>query len=161
MPFDTPATYTAIEDGTYVLQLKALEDTPDNGFGPGNKWIFHLWEKQTREAVTNEDGTAYEFYQFSSSKMTPRAKARGWFEALIGRPIQDGEDPDAIVSAAIGKYAEALIASEIEDGKLRTKIVTMKPMQAKANGKVEPPNPAPTPQPVQQLNDDAGGIPWE
>src|SRR5690349_6373849 len=128
MAFDTPGSYTSVEDGAYVLRLMKLEDTADNGYGPGNKWVWHVYYEASRELIKDEDGEPYEFFQFSSAKMGPKSKAGKWFTALLGRDLEKGEDPQAIVNAAMGKYMKALIGNVEEDGITRTKILNCQPM---------------------------------
>lgn len=155
MPFDTPATYTAIDDGLYIAQLVRLEDTSGD-WGDGNKWVFHLWDKASKAPVVNDDGSGYEFFQFSSAKMTNRSKARAWFEALIGRAIVDGENPADIVVGALTKYVEVLIGTEMKDGKQRTSIMKMSPVTVKGQGGKQQatapaPQAAPQPEPEREL----------
>jgi hypothetical protein len=77
-----------IDDGSYeatLLSIEECEPTPNSpNQNPWLKWIFHVY--------ISEDGT--ELSAASSMAFGPKAKARGWMEALLGRKLAPGEEID-------------------------------------------------------------------
>lgn len=108
-PLKDANDFEALERGSYLLQLQRIEDADPGQFGPRLKWVFLVWKKDTREQVMDGD-QPYEFWQFTSEKMTPRATARSYVEALLGRTVQPGESGGALAAECVGKAAEAYIA---------------------------------------------------
>jgi hypothetical protein len=77
-----------IEDGSYDATLLSIEltaATPNSpNQGPWFKWTFHVYD--TEEGVELTAG--------SSQRFGPKAKARLWVEALLGRKLDTGEEID-------------------------------------------------------------------
>lgn len=148
--FDDPSQgYEAIEPGRYIVKLVRFEQTSHAEYGPGIKWVFHVANPATDPPtlIYQQDGTPYEFFQITSPKLGPKSKkARPWLEALLGRPIVEGQDTgDALAKAVVGKKAAALIGPN--DGGYST-IHQMFPLGGKAAA-VAAPSPA-----VEALNSD-------
>lgn len=111
--FDNPNQgFEAVEAGRYVVKCVRLEAVNHAEYGPGIKWVFNLANPLTDPPtpIYQADGTLYELWQTTSTKVTPRSKARPWLETLLGRPIVDGQDTgEALAAAVVGKKAQALI----------------------------------------------------
>jgi len=123
-----------IEPGQYVLTLAEIEDAGVGQYGPSILW---KWKMSTPSApdsftVDADSGEPYLFYAYSSTKMTPKARARHWAEALLNREIQDGQKIDP--SSLVGERMQALVIHETaEDGTVRAKIsreMRPKPLRA-------------------------------
>src|ERR1700752_1693404 len=75
-----------IEDGEYTAEFLSVEETPPTPNSPSNqpflKWTFHVYDSDDGQPMT----------QATSMKFGPKANARIWTEALMGRPLVDGED---------------------------------------------------------------------
>lgn len=132
MPLKT-STYTALDEGNYILQLQSLEDAEPGQYGNRMKWTFHCWHLETGEQVVNEqDGEVFEWWQTTSESIAERSTARPWVEALLGRKIQAGDDAGAISQEIVGKSMEAYVAPNERD---YTTILRAKPRVAKAGTK--------------------------
>lgn len=127
--FDNPSSGGLyVEDGRYVVKVKALEPTPaKDDLPPGVKWIFTLTD-MNGEVIEDDKGFAAEMWQFSSKRLSPRAKARKWAEALLGRPINDADTGETLAEDLRGKRAVALIG---QNDKERTTILSMTPLPKK------------------------------
>lgn len=125
--FDDVQEFTPVfDDGTYILTVVRIEAT-DGQFGAGLKWVFTMVNKATGEPVYAPNSSElYEFFQFSSTKVTPRTKVYPWLVAFLGRPLQIGESGAALVQAVLGRSAEAMIGVEAGDMGGRQKILTIK-----------------------------------
>lgn len=124
MPVFAPATDVSEvnlpEPGKYIVECIDIEDAPDKGFGPGVKWIFSLTDAQT--------GVQYDsdLWQFTSTKMGPKAKARPIIEGLLGRPLEVREVPDS--RELIGRKMVAMVIHEPrDDGSLKATVTSCKP----------------------------------
>lgn len=128
MPFQKPSAGGSVfecEDGRYLLRVDSLEDMPDGEFGPGIKWVLNVADATTKEFLLDDRGFKAELWQFSSAKLTPRAKGRKWVEAFLGRPLdEENDDGDQIMEALLGKWAVAILAHNDKD---RVAIVTVSP----------------------------------
>ena len=86
--------------GEYRVELTAieLEDTP---YGEQLKWTFHVLDK-------GRNLTAY-----SSLSASLASKCMRWASALLGRPVQAGEQVD--FEALVGKTARAVVVRVPKD----------------------------------------------
>lgn len=128
------------EAGTYLATVANVEIVPPSEnprfeeYGPSLKWTFNLSPNLSDPAdlILDQDGeTAASLWQFSSTKMSPKAKARIWAEAFIGRKLEDGEDvelKDILDRSAI----VTLVEEPNAEGKMRAKIAGAKPYDPKA-----------------------------
>lgn len=151
MPFDDAKEFTSfVDDGFYYAQCVNIEDGEEGQFGPSIRWVFHLKSQDTGEMVLipegDNAGQIYEFYAFTSTKMTPKAKARKWSEVLLGREIEVGESGSAIANECIGKSALVLIEAN-EAGYPRIENLTAIPKKGKQKA-APTPEPEPAPEPV-------------
>ena len=130
MPFQKPSAGGSVfecEDGRYLLRVDSLEDMPDGEFGPGIKWVLNVADATTKEFLLDERGFKAELWQFSSAKLTPRAKGRKWVEAFLGRTLdEENDDGDQIMADLLGKWAIAILAHNDKD---RIAIVTVSPLK--------------------------------
>lgn len=137
-----------VEPGRYIVKVVKLDPMPASPqfpeAGPGIKWIFNLQDAATKVVVQDDRGFPGEFWQFSSAKMTPNAKARKWAGALLGRAIDNNDTGESLAIEVLGKKALALIG---ENDKGRTAILSLSPI-APANGAAVKAAPAPKPEPV-------------
>ncbi len=113
-----------LEPGQYVLTVTSIEPAEggNQAFGPSVKWTFAVADVATPDDLKADDnGGDYEFWAFTSIKMSPQARARQWTEALVGRQLADGEKIDP--SSLIGKRMQALVIHEEGDnGMVRAKV---------------------------------------
>lgn len=154
--FDDVTEFTPVfDDGTYILTVVRIEAT-DGQYGPGLKWIFHMTNQATGQQVKAPGGGAltasgypepYEWFQFSSKKVTPKTKVYPWIAAFLGRPPSIGESGSGLVRAVKGTSAVAMVGVPANDPGGRQKILTIKPVTAAAPPTPRPaPSPTPTPQ---------------
>ena len=131
-------TFTAtdgadFEPGVYRARLMELETAEssivDEKTGkPGFylKWIFELLDK------------GYEGHTLrgnSSLNFGPRAKARQWAEALLGRRIQSGESIDE--DDLIGKEGDLMVRLEETDRGTFAKVESVNPIRRKSKAVAE------------------------
>lgn len=130
--------------GVYLATLKRLEDGGEGTFGPRIKWVFNLFNTGKNDQgyedativipIYGADGDPYEYFARTSTKFgkNPKTKkvaaARMYSEALIGRAIEDDEDPQAIEKTIVGKKAVLhIVANEGTDGNTYMNIEFMEP----------------------------------
>ncbi len=139
MPFDKPSQGGSIlecEDGRYLVKVKSLDDTESAEYGPGIKWTLNV-ATTDKQMLKDERGFDAELWQFSSTKLTPRAKARKWTEAFLGREIDDdSDDGPTLMTELLGKWAIAILAHNDKD---RVSIVTLSPLKAAAKAPAKEP----------------------
>lgn len=132
MPFEKPSaggSVFEVEDGRYLLKVADLEDTEAGEFGPGIKWVLNV-ATMDRQMIKDDRGFDASFWQFSSAKLTPRAKGRKWVEAFLGRELDEtADDGPALMKELKGKWAIGLLAHNDKD---RVAIVTVSPLKSTA-----------------------------
>lgn len=107
---------TIVPEGRYTLHLVRLEKAPPSSFnpeaGPRIKWVFHLYAENVETLERGRqfmfNGDAYEFWRTTSRLNTPRAFARQYAEALMGRKMNEREAPN--LASLIGLKMSALIS---------------------------------------------------
>lgn len=163
MPAFAPATdVSEIElpqPGRYIVKCVAIEDAPDKGFGPGVKWVFKLIDPQGGFTIQSNKGGDYELWQFTSTKMSPRSKARPIIEALLGRPldVERREVPDARL--LVGRSMMAVVIYEKkEDGSDKAVVSTCQPYTEKAAAAASPTGVAAAPRPAPRASGGGGGL---
>jgi hypothetical protein len=121
MPFTFKAeSYEApLEPGEYPATLRAIEERANEQGG------YLIW----KFAVQTPQGQDVEVGVLSSMKCTPKAKARGFIEALLGRPMKPGEEfAPAIL---YGKPCRLVVSiATYEDGGSRNTIEKVLPAAA-------------------------------
>ncbi len=118
------------DEGKYTVECSAIEEAPDNGYGPGVRWVLALYEGD-RQATSD-------FWQTTSPNMGPKARARQYVEAFLGRPLEEGEriNPNDL----IGKRCTGMVIHEPSKTKadeMVAKLVSVKPL-AGAPAKAKP-----------------------
>jgi hypothetical protein len=115
------------------------------------RWVFRL-AKMDRTPILDIDGGAYEHHDYTSNRTgkskTKTAKARLWAEALMGRPIEDGEVDDKLPGLLQEKVAICLfeeVDRENEAGEAYTKLRILRLAPFKANADATPARREPEP----------------
>lgn len=136
--------YVLPEPGAYIATCIEILDAPDKGFGPGVKWVFHLMDPHSGVTLHNADDEPEECWQFTSVKMSPKARARPFVEALLGRPVNvDGREvPD--IRQLIGRSMFTILIHEPrDDGSQTVRLTSCKPYAPPATAAVTAPGPGP------------------
>lgn len=115
------------DEGKYTVECLRIEEAPDNGFGVGVRWVLALYEGDQR--VKNDGGYDYEFWQTTSPNMGPKARARQYVEAFLGRPLEEGErinpnDLPGLRCTGMVIHEE----SKTKVGVMNAKLVSVKPL---------------------------------
>lgn len=125
------------DDGRHILKLVKLEDTNHEQYGAGFKWVWRLAKHPSKEQIVDDRGMPFEFWQFTGSSLGINKKTGGPtegrknVEALLGRPLQEGELIDD--ELLLNKYALGLV---ILDEKERLKISKIEPYRSGGKGTV-------------------------
>jgi hypothetical protein len=117
------------EPGKYIVKCVGIEDAPDRGFGPGVKWIFHLTDPVSGVTMQSKYGDTYSLWQFTSTKMSPRSRARMFIEALLGRPLDAAKREVPDPRDLIGRSMEAVVIHERrDDGSTKATVTSCRPV---------------------------------
>ena len=77
-----------IDDGVYEATLLSIEERDATPNSPNQNpfliWTFHLYDTEEGQELTAA----------SSTNFSPKAKARMWMEAMLGKKFEPGEDVD-------------------------------------------------------------------
>jgi len=143
--------YTPPEVGRYIATLKELKDAPDRGWGIGAQWVFTLAELMSGVTLVDADGKDEELWQFTSTKMSPKARARPFVEALLGRPLdianREAPDPRLLVGKSM---LCVLIHEKADDGSVRARLTSCTPYVPSTTTPVAaPPRQAAPPSPTE------------
>jgi hypothetical protein len=144
-PASDQTEYELPEPNRYIAVCLDIEDAPDKGFGAGVKWVFQLIDPNTNQPVKNSKGYDFTLWQWTSTKMGPKARARPIIEALLGRSLENGEVPDSRL--LLNKGMICLVAHEpTQNGGVVARVTSCKPYNPAADAaKVAPTGPAPAP----------------
>jgi hypothetical protein len=137
-----PATSSdgpVVPEGRWALELQRIEKAPPSTFnperGPQMKWVFHLYADGVEGFQKGDEfffnGERYEFYRTTSRANSPRAYARQYAEALLGRRLEEGEVPQK--SDLIGRRMSAMLTSEPSENdptRMVTKMSSLRPIEA-------------------------------
>lgn len=64
-------------------------------YGEQVKWVWLISNPETPdEYICRNDGVEREIWQFSKPSIAKGSRARAWTEALMGRELRNGEEPD-------------------------------------------------------------------
>jgi hypothetical protein len=86
--------YELVPMGEYVWTLAELVSETGQ-YGEQVKWVFLLSPFAEPDAyLTKDNGEAREVWQFTKPSLSKGSRAREWAEALIGRELKNGEEPD-------------------------------------------------------------------
>ncbi len=126
--------------GIYVFKLKGIErgiqGAAEYGGGERCKWIFGIEQAIAPDDPDEVEGyIGEEFWSFTSypHKLGPKTKMRQYVEALLGRPLDEGEEPDG--DDLIDRKVKVTLAPN--DNK-RNVIVSIMPHKGKRAPVVEP-----------------------
>jgi hypothetical protein len=114
------------DEDKYNVECLRIEEAPDNGFGVGVRWVLGLY--QNGERILQGDGNPLEFWQTTSPNMGPKARARQYVEAFLGRALEEGEriNPNDLP----GKWLSGMVIHEdstTKQGQKVAKLVSVKP----------------------------------
>ena len=146
------AEYELPDPGAYIATCIRIEDAPDKGFGPGAKWVFTLADPKSGVLLHNANGEPVELFQWTSVKMSPKARARPIVEALLGRPLDvDGREVPN-VQQLVGKSMSTLVIWEKrDDGSDTARVTSCKPYVSPSTAAVATPSPSSSPTPDRGL----------
>jgi hypothetical protein len=109
----------ALKPGLYPAKLADIE-VREGDLGDYLVWRFRIDQRE---------GPAVEVSCFSSTKCTPKAKARGFVEALLGRPMKPGEE--FAPALLYGKPCQLVVSIQAyDDGGSRNTIEKVLPAEA-------------------------------
>lgn len=137
---------TAPPAGSYRVKLKAMETDIESDFNPDGqvKWIFSVEDVIHSNDDDAEDFIGEEIHGYSnqsSSGYGSKAKTRIWYEALLGRRLEDNEPMS--IEAVVGNQAVVnVVDHERKDGTATTKIAQeggVSPYKAKKKKAAAPP----------------------
>lgn len=101
-----------VPEARYTLELVRCEKAPPSTFkpeaGPQIKWVFNLYDASGELFYFQNE--PYEFFRHTSRANSPRAYARQYAEALLGRKLGDQEVPSLV--SLYGLRMSALISYE-------------------------------------------------
>lgn len=134
MPLELTATETTFElkepDEWYTGQLVTIEETPDNGYGEGLKWVIEV------DGDTFEDGTPRQTWAFCSQKLSPRSKLYGWLKGFDMAP-EAGQTVD--LAKLEGKAVDVMFEhGEKQDGTPTDKVVKIRASKTKTTSQAVP-----------------------
>jgi hypothetical protein len=117
---DPTDTVGGLEDGKYIAKIVGLDETPPSPqhpeWGAGIKWRMHVADAATPTSPKfDQDGQPFEFWQFTSAKLTPRARARGWVEAFLNRQLTPEDKGAALAEELVGKKAIIMVGPKRRD----------------------------------------------
>lgn len=118
------------DEDKYTVECLRIEEAPDNGFGVGVRWVLALYKDNER--VLMNDGTPMEFWQTTSPNMGPKARARAYVEAFLGRPLEEGEriNPNDLP----GKWLAGMVIHEDSTTKKDQKVAKLVSVKPYSNG---------------------------
>jgi hypothetical protein len=126
-------SFTPMTQGLYDMEVVGMEKMPPSGQYADNNKFRILIRLIVRGVIDANDVTAVkhlgsEFWGFCADSMHVKSTMRPWTEALLGRPLVDGERLTA--QDLIGKRAKVQIVHyRREDGKTGDKIGSMAPLK--------------------------------
>lgn len=148
MPSFVARDEAIFEDGVYRGKLLAMEDAEggvdDKGYV---KWTFEIQDEEYAGQTLRAN---------SSLNFGPRAKARQWAEALLGRRIESGEDIDD--DDLVGSVGDLMVRNQETENGTFARVESVNPVRRKKDKKQRPPEPEPEGE--QADNPDAEDIPF-
>jgi hypothetical protein len=147
---DQESSFGDLEDGKYLFKTKTIEETPDNGYGEGFKWILNVASKGNDgkyHAILDDEGHPFELWHFTNKSkngapMGPRNRTRQLIEAILGRPMAEGESVSD--DEILGKPFFGLVGPKVgQDGKSRQRILSVSPYTGGSTAAAAAPTPPP------------------
>lgn len=97
-----------IDDGVYDATLLGIDIQEPTAKSPNQnpwlKWTFHVYDSEEGQEMTAASSTAF----------GPKAKARGWVEALLARQLTPGEEIDTDTIAP--RDGQVVVKNDPESG---------------------------------------------
>jgi hypothetical protein len=99
------------------------------------KWIFRIFDENGVTFTNLIDDSVYETWQFTSKSLAPKANARAWAAALLGKTelsdVECDELSENFDSALVGKRATASwkVEEDKTTGNKRLKVALMRPLR--------------------------------
>ena len=123
----TASDYEPLPAGRYLATLERIEEAESEN-GVYWKWVF---------SIRKSDGSEHRLFGASSTNFGPRAKARKWVAALLGRDVRAGEHIE--LDTLVGSTTEVVLSVlPRPDGAMRNVIDALLPLPqgTDANGAV-------------------------
>lgn len=138
---------TIVPEGRWRLVLQKILAAPPSTFSddksPRAKWCFTLYAEAVEALPKGEqfvfNGEPYELHRHTSLKNSPRAYARKYAEALLGRPLAEGEIPTK--DMLIGRSMSAAItydAGTVDPSQQVLNLSSIRPVAAPAAPAAKP-----------------------
>ena len=132
--------YTAVEIGDYRAKFTRYEE--DEGIhGAMVKWFFDLQD---------EEYEGRSISGISSTSFNPMSKMWAWVQALLGRPIEDGEEID--LDELIGREVMIDVDHKVTERGTFEKIAGLRPVRRKKKKK--------EPEPVEEDEEELPPTPF-
>lgn len=153
---------TIVPEGRWRLELQRIEAAPPSNFSedksPRAKWVFHLYADGAEALPRGEqfyfNGEPYELFRHTSLKNSPRAYARKYAEALLGRQLAEGEIPSK--ASLIGRSMSAVISYDAGTIDPNQQVLNLSSLRAvAATTPAAKPSPAPAKPAAPQVTADA------
>lgn len=126
----TATDFELLDAGTYGIELARIGDPQDGDFGRFIRLTFKVRDAADWEPLFSSNGDEFELDAQASYKLGQKTKLRGWVEALLGRPLESGEELD--LDSLVGKRALAgIIQREGTQGGTFNNIATIAPLPKK------------------------------
>lgn len=104
-----------IDDGVYdstLLNIELCEPTAKSpNQNPWLKWTFHVYDSEEGQELTAASSTSF----------GPKAKARQWVEAIMGKKLESGEEIDT--DALCPRDCQIVIKNDPDSGFARVQDV--------------------------------------
>jgi hypothetical protein len=106
MPTAEVTDYQTVPAGVYAAVLKEVEEKVSQAAGDLYwRWTFEVLKGPCAGAAIRAN---------SSPKLSPKSKARGWAEAIIGRKLTTGERLDT--EELINRNCQLVVKTQDRDG---------------------------------------------
>ena len=97
-----------IKPGVYVVKVANLMQV-ENDYGTRVQWQFEVFSYPDLKPLFDEFGQPLRVVDWTSTSLGPQAKARKWAEALLQRPLAEGEGGDELADELMGRMAIATV----------------------------------------------------
>lgn len=149
-PAATNEDSSIVPEGRWTLELLRIVDAEPSSFRPEDgrrfKWEFALYDGPGLQPGERFyfNGEPYVFYRYTSKKNSPRATARKYAEALIGKKFEDGYIPT--LKEMLGRRMSGVVAyeaSEFDANQTVLKLLSLKSVGVPSSAAAQAPRPAP------------------
>jgi len=97
--------------GVYLVKVADLSKF-ENDYGIRIRWLFDVFSYPDGRPLADSLGRPLRLVDFSSPAMGEKAKARRWAEALLQRPLSEGDGGDELAKELIGRMAVATVVTQ-------------------------------------------------